>query len=54
MKTGSIVVANEFKPLLADDDRLAAAETMAGRPMDDLVRDPAIDQRPFGPRLDGD
>jgi hypothetical protein len=43
MKAGSPIVANQFEPLLADDDRFAAAETMARRPIDDLVLDPAID-----------
>jgi hypothetical protein len=38
MKTGPVIVANEFDPLLADDN---------------LVRDPAIDHHPFGLRLDG-
>jgi hypothetical protein len=53
METGLVVVTNEINPLRADDDWPFAAETMAGRPIDDLVRHPAIDEHPFGPRLDG-
>jgi hypothetical protein len=53
MKTGPVIVVDEFEPLLSDDDWLAAAQTVRRRPVDDLVRHPSIDQRPFGPRLDG-
>ena len=48
MKTGAVIVADEFEPLLADDDWQSAAETMARRPINDLVLDPAINQHPFG------
>jgi hypothetical protein len=53
MKTRPVIVVNEYEPLLSDDDRLAAAQTVRRRPIDDLVRDPSIDHHSFGPRLDG-
>jgi hypothetical protein len=44
---------NETEPL-ADDDWQFAAKTIARRPVNDLLPHPAINQHPFGPRLDGD
>jgi hypothetical protein len=51
MKTGTIIIANEFDPLIADDDWPFTAETIEKWPVDNPRRHPSIDQHPFRPRL---
>jgi|SRR5580704_1229184 hypothetical protein len=50
MKTSPAVVVDKLGPLLANDDRLAAAEATIRRIIDDLRRHPSGDARSFGRR----